>query len=547
MRFTGRLCARLLLLAVCAAAARTGRADARLRAVYTVPGELNDIVGHVQGAACSTQGVYLSHAGGLYKIGWDGRLLRSCAAPVHLGDVAYADGRLYGALALRAPVGGQRGMIRVWDEELNVVGEHLLPGPVDGCAVLGGTLYYGLDPYGPAPHRLCQIGRLARGDFRDLGVVTLDPGGRFHYGVQTMATDGARLFCGYYAAGAPPVTCAWFTPDLRACGGTPPFVCSEGFDRLPPALFPSAHPRFFAVRALGGGPRAWHSVTNPPRVRLDFYEWRDGRFVDVTERRPPPPLAREDLCASDPFIYVDRAARLYRLYLPARAPDGSCAGVAMHTSRDLQAWSAARQVLRARVEAPEVHAYKGRFYLIATHAARGAQIYRAETPEGPFRAWSAGPLLGAADSRVRDATLWVEDGTPHLVFRDAREGRLAAVALAPDLKAAAGAPFTLVRADAAGPFLYRSRTGALLLLWTSAGARPGVDVARAAHGRLAGPWGPPARLLDGDGGQAMLFRTIYGQLALCLHRPDAPPQRRRLRILHVEDGGDALRVVRRER
>ena len=62
-------------------------ADGRIRSVYTIPGELNDIVGHVQGAACSTQGVYLSHAGGIFKIGWDGRLIRKCTAPVHLGDI----------------------------------------------------------------------------------------------------------------------------------------------------------------------------------------------------------------------------------------------------------------------------------------------------------------------------------------------------------------------------------------------------------------------------------------------------------------------------
>ena len=138
---------KLLIAILAACLAAQGFAAARIRAVYTVPGELNGIVGHVQGAACSTQGVYLSHAGGIYKIGWNGRLIRSCAAPIHLGDVAYADGRLYGALALREPVGGRKGMIRVWDEDLNVVGEHLLPDNIDGCAVIGATIYYGQGAY----------------------------------------------------------------------------------------------------------------------------------------------------------------------------------------------------------------------------------------------------------------------------------------------------------------------------------------------------------------------------------------------------------------
>ncbi len=545
------------VLAACLAA--QGFAAARIRAVYTVPGELNGIVGHVQGAACSTQGVYLSHAGGIYKIGWDGRLVRSCAAPVHLGDVAYADGRLYGALALREPVGGKKGMVRVWDEDLNVVGEHLLPDYIDGCAVIGETIYYGLDLYGPKPHRRCRIGRLSRDGFRDLGAVETDQGGACRYGVQTMATDGARLFCGYYAAGTPPVTCAWFTPDLKACGGTPAFPCAEGFGRIPPSLFPSEHPRFFVVRALGGSSRAWHSATNPPQVRLDFYEWREGQFHDVTERVPPPALQRGDFRASDPFIAVDRKAKRYRMYLAQDEADGGGAGVLVRTSRDLQAWSAAKQALRvperracAAVRAPEMHEYKGKSYLFATLALRdgscGTWIYRADAPEGPFREWSAGPVPPPGWS-TRDGTLWVEDGRPYMVFcheeTPARGGRVMAVALTPDLKAAEGRPFELFRAHGAeGPFLYRSHNGSLLMLWSARGEKGAcVYVARSEGGRLAGPWGAHARLFDLDGGQGMLFRTVYGQLALCLHQPDRPEGRRRARILFVEDLGDALRIA----
>ena len=273
----------LLSLAILCAAALPA-VEAKIKAVYTVPGELNDIVGHVQGATCSEQGVYLSHAGGIYKIGWDGKLKKKCTAPVHLGDVFCDKGRVYGALALRKPVDGKKGMIRVWDEELNVVAEHLLPGNVDGCAVLDDVIYYGLDPYGHPPHPRCKIGRLSL-DFKDLGVVDTDQGGQCHYGVQTMATDGTRLFCGYYAAaGNPSVPCAWFPADLSACGGTPRLGCSEGFGMIPKRVFPSEHPRFFAVRALGGNCHKWHSVTNPPQIRLDFYEYRDGRFLDVTDR-----------------------------------------------------------------------------------------------------------------------------------------------------------------------------------------------------------------------------------------------------------------------
>ena len=192
---------------------------------------------------------------------------------------------------------------------------------------------------------------------------------------------------------------------------------------------------------------------------------------------------------------------------------------------------------------------------------RGTWIYRADAPEGPFREWSAESIPPPEWSTL-DGTFWVEEGRPYMVFchewTQVRDGRMMAVALTPDLKAAAGSPFELFRASARpdapqdprathvtdGPFLYRSYNGSLLMLWSST-CRTGscVYVTRSASGRLAGPWGPHTRIFDLDGGHAMLFRTIYGQLALCLHQPNQPWERRRARILFVEDLGDTLRVV----
>ena len=206
----------------------------------------------------------------------------------------------------------------------------------------------------------------------------------------------------------------------------------------------------------------------------------------------------------------------------------------------------------AAVRAPEMHEYKGKSYLFATLALRdgscGTWIYRADAPEGPFREWSAGPVPPPGWS-ARDGTLWVEDGRPYMVFcheeTPARGGRVMAVALTPDLKAAEGRPFELFRAHGAeGPFLYRSHNGSLLMLWSARDEKGScVYVTRSEGGRLAGPWGTYTRLFDLDGGQGMLFRTVYGQLALCLHQPDRPEGRRRARILFVEDLGDALRIA----
>ena len=564
-------------------------ADGRIRSVYTIPGELNDIVGHVQGAACSTQGVYLSHAGGIFKIGWDGRLIRKCTAPVHLGDIGYANGRIYGALALRKPIDGQKGMIRVWDENLTVVDEKLLSENVDGCAVIGDTIYYGLDPYGKTPHRGCKIGRMSLA-FKDLGVVDTDSGGQCHYGVQTMATDGRDLFCGYYSFGNPPVRCARFAPDLRVCRGTPMLSCSEGFGMIPQEVFPSENPRFFTVNALNGNCPKWHAMTNPPQIRLDFYEYRGGQFFNVTERCTPPLITRNDFRASDPFIYTDRAAKRYRIYLQTHDTDVYGAGVQMRTSKDLLHWSLPKQVLMVpakrkctSVWAPEMHAYNGKYYMFATISTkkgafpelpvlepgdwikkarpkRGTWIYRADSPEGPFTEWSTESIPPPEWSTL-DGTFWVEDGKPYMVFchewTQVRDGRMVAVQLTPDLKSAAGEPFELFRASSRpdaktdanathvtdGPFLYRSHNGSLLMLWSST-CKTGycVYVTRSESGKLVGPWGPHERIFDLDGGHPMLFRTIHGQLMMAIHQPNKPWEKKRTRILPMLDLGNTLRI-----
>ena len=71
--------------------------------VFTVPHELDILIkaGHIQGACCSEQGVYLSHQYGIAKIGWDGKLIKTVETPAHLGDTAYANGKIYGAFVIR--------------------------------------------------------------------------------------------------------------------------------------------------------------------------------------------------------------------------------------------------------------------------------------------------------------------------------------------------------------------------------------------------------------------------------------------------------------
>jgi len=99
-----------LFVFACAGLTFAGVAGPKMKAVYTVPYELDVLLkhGHIQGAACSEQAIYLAHQGGIVKIDWQtSRLVKEVEAPPHLGDIAYAKGRIYGAAGVRTYAEGE--------------------------------------------------------------------------------------------------------------------------------------------------------------------------------------------------------------------------------------------------------------------------------------------------------------------------------------------------------------------------------------------------------------------------------------------------------
>lgn len=302
------------------------------------------------------------------------------------------------------------------------------------------------------------------------------------------------------------------------------------------------------------------------------------------------PLKTEEIRVRDPYIYADHAAGVYYLYAQAANREGSTyQGVEVYTSADLKAWSAPRPVLVippdagvSTVWAPEMHAYRGAYYLFVTltfHETlpiakpvdspkwpamhrRGTWIFRAASPSGPFE-----PLRivshTAPGIMALDGTLFVDpDGTPQMVYChewvELIDGTMAAVRLTPDLRNTVGKPELLFRATDApgartkptdskvtdGPFLYRSeKTGALYMIWSTFIPGKGYCVFQtlSESGRVAGPWGKHMLLYEKDGGHGMIFKTFDGQLMLALHQPNSGAPER-LRLLPLEDTGSELRL-----
>ena len=288
-------------------------------------------------------------------------------------------------------------------------------------------------------------------------------------------------------------------------------------------------------------------------------------------------LYTRDLRIRDPFIVPVEAERLYYMFGSARLrgePD-SPNGFDAYMSRDLESWEGPTPAFRPSPQfwadrdfwAPEVHFHQGRWFMLASFKAEGVcratQILAADNLIGPYVPHGDGPVT-PSDWECLDGTLFVDgQGQPWMVFchewLQVQDGEMCAVALSPDLSRAIAPPLLLFRASEAswskpfgpegnnrvtdGPFLHRTASGALLMLWSTGGYEGyTIGCARSTSGTILGPWTQdPEPLYDKDGGHGMLFRTFAGQLMLSIHQPNESPDERAL-FLRVREDGDRLLI-----
>lgn len=277
-----------------------------------------------------------------------------------------------------------------------------------------------------------------------------------------------------------------------------------------------------------------------------------------------------DIHIRDPFVLVHDGQ--YYMY-GTRGADtwGPGTGFDVYVSRDLENWSEPREVFARTPDfwadlnywAPEVHEYRGRFYMLASFKAegrcRGTQILAADSPLGPFVPHSDGPVT-PPDWECLDGTFYVDpQGVPYMVFchewLQVKDGQMCAVRLSQDLRRAEGEPVVLFCASQPewadkgaenyvtdGPFLYTTASGKLLMLWSSYAQGQYVEaVALSESGRVTGPWThQPQLLFQRDGGHGMVFRRLDGQLLFVLHAPNDTPNERPA-LICVEEQGDTLR------
>lgn len=199
--------------------------------------------------------------------------------------------------------------------------------------------------------------------------------------------------------------------------------------------------------------------------------------------------------------------------------------------------------------APEVHYYNGSYYMFTTYLSsvtryKGCIILKSDSPEGPFVEITDGHITPENMDCI-DGTFYVDaDGQPWMIFvqewvsAPGNVGSFLAAKLSDDLTHFISEPIELFKANEPnwtaasvtdGCWMYTTKEGELLMLWSNFDAYGYVvAVARSSNGRLDGEWIHEKNLLfsqymtgEYEGGHAMIFTGIDGQMYLSFHSPNS--------------------------
>ena len=266
-------------------------------------------------------------------------------------------------------------------------------------------------------------------------------------------------------------------------------------------------------------------------------------------------LKREEIRIRDPFIWTDHAQGIYYMYGTTALLDNTFhtkASFSVYITKDLENFDGPFVIFDGSscdfwgtqdFWAPELHFYNGKYYLFASCRSetqkKATQIFVADSPMGPFVPVSPEPATPREWACI-DGTLWVENGTPYIVFchewSQIKNGEICARQLSDDLSTPIGDPVTLFAAHdnpfvtehdyegsgnyvTDGPFLFREGDK-LKMIWSSFYNRRYL-VLEAEADSLLGEWRHHGSRFDFDGGHAMIFENLEGKKMISLHRPNS--------------------------
>lgn len=226
-------------------------------------------------------------------------------------------------------------------------------------------------------------------------------------------------------------------------------------------------------------------------------------------------------------------------------------GFDVYISLDLEVWSdpvecfnSVEQGLNTEVNwAPEVHRYKGKYYMFATftqkNGLRGSYVLKADSPLGPFTKHSDDAVT-PHEWECLDATLYISpDNTPYLVFCHEHtqiiDGTICYLQMSEDLTRpvseaklifAGSSPYWADKKAEGehyitdGPFLYRTQNNRLVMIWSTFVKHQYCQcIAKSDNDDITGNFEHLPLLIDNDGGHGMIFKA-EDKLMLTFHTPN---------------------------
>ncbi len=283
-------------------------------------------------------------------------------------------------------------------------------------------------------------------------------------------------------------------------------------------------------------------------------------------------LTCKDINIRDPFILRENG-RYYMYGTRAKNFGRHTAGFDVYISEDLVSWSKPIECfcsedfdMNYEVNwAPEVHRYKGDYYMFATFTRksnnlRATFVLKADNPLGPFRPHSKGAVT-PEEWECLDGSLYIStEGKPYIVFCHEHtqiiDGTMCYAPLSDDLTELKGEPVTMFKASEPfwadkvddptvhritdGPFMYRTKSGTLLMLWsTHINNKYAQCLVRFNDSDLSMNFEHLSPLVDNDGGHGMVFEDLEGRLMLTYHTPNKTGYEHPY-FVSVEDVGDRI-------
>lgn len=281
-------------------------------------------------------------------------------------------------------------------------------------------------------------------------------------------------------------------------------------------------------------------------------------------------MKNQEINIRDPFVVVVDGK--YYMYGTRAANFGQgTGGFDVYIGDDLENWSEPKEVFSSEKYgmnthvnwAPEVHFYKGFYYMLATftkvNGLRGTYILKSDAPDGEFKPHSDGAIT-PWEWECLDGTLYFENDKVYCVFCHEHtqifDGTICRVELSDDLTHSIGDPVELFAASTFlnreateedhnvtdGPYLYRKADGKLLMIWSTCYNGYRQCVATSDNGSVCGNWSHLPTLFDDDGGHGMLFKDLNGKLRLTLHCPNISLEEKPV-FFFVEETEDSLKIT----